>query len=507
VRRRGAVTIVDGTAVTRTLFSASIWTRFALSFATVVNLAAPSLTRATICGDLNGDAVVNIGDALIAAQYDVGQRTCGQAPFSHPEACDVNGDGACNIGDALKMAQCDVGLISCAFTCGPFACSSTTTTTTTTSTTTTAPPTCRFPATGQTTCWDSSAKVTSCAGTGQDGEIQAGAPLSYTDNGDGTITDNNTGLVWEKQSRDGSVHDVGNAYTWDEAFSAHVAGLNTANFAGHQDWRLPNVKELQTIVDYGNANPAVSTAFNSGCTASCTPTTCSCTAAAFYWSSTSNVAGPSFAWGVHFFAGASEAGGNVKSSTALVRAVRGSAPCLPATGQTACWDSTGTVIPCAGTGQDADLREGAPFSFIDNGDGTITDNTTGLVWEKKSADGTIHNVDNTLTWAAAFSTHVAGLNSTNFAGHGDWRLPNVKELRSIVDYGTASPSVSTAFDTGCTAGCTVTSCSCTAASPHWCSTTLASSPVSAWFVDFIIGNVSADFKATFHSVRAVRGVP
>jgi len=77
---------------------------------------------AASCGDVNGDHTVNIGDALITAQYDVGLRTCGLAPFSHPEVCDVNHDGACNIGDALKMAQCDVGLISCAFTCTPFSC-------------------------------------------------------------------------------------------------------------------------------------------------------------------------------------------------------------------------------------------------------------------------------------------------------------------------------------------------------------------------------------------------
>jgi hypothetical protein len=71
---------------------------------------------------VNGDGVVNIGDALVTAQYDVGARVCGQAPFSHPEVCDVNQDSACNIGDALKMAQCDVGQVSCAFTCRPFSC-------------------------------------------------------------------------------------------------------------------------------------------------------------------------------------------------------------------------------------------------------------------------------------------------------------------------------------------------------------------------------------------------
>jgi len=98
------------------------------------------------CGDVSSDRLVNIGDALLVAQFDVGLRQCGLTPFSHPVVCDVNGDGACNIGDALRIAQCDVGLVSCAFTCAPLICPSMTsttlgtTTTTTTSTTTTAQP-------------------------------------------------------------------------------------------------------------------------------------------------------------------------------------------------------------------------------------------------------------------------------------------------------------------------------------------------------------------------------
>src|SRR5204863_391623 len=114
----------------------------------------------------------------------------------------------------------------------------TTTSTTSTSTTTTIPGGCGFPATGQTTCSNASGTVIPCAGTGQDGDIQAGAPLSYTDNGDGTITDNDTGLVWEKLSLDGSVHDRNNTYTWTQAFSGHVATLNSTSFAGHTDWRV-----------------------------------------------------------------------------------------------------------------------------------------------------------------------------------------------------------------------------------------------------------------------------
>ena len=85
--------------------------------------------------------------------------------------------------------------------------------------------------TGQTNCWDSLGAPITCAGTGQDGELQKGAARSYTDNGDGTITDNTTGLMWEKLTDDGSIHDWDNVYTWEGAF-AKIAALNAANFAG-----------------------------------------------------------------------------------------------------------------------------------------------------------------------------------------------------------------------------------------------------------------------------------
>ena len=129
------------------------------------------------------------------------------------------------------------------------------------------------------------------------------------DNGDGTITDVNTGLMWEKQSnRDGSVHDTSNLYTWDQAFSGHVATLNTMSFAGHTDWRVPNLRELQSIANYQNSNPAVSPAFNTGCTFGCTVLTCSCNTSADYWSSSSYASIPSGAWFVDFLDGAVDPG-------------------------------------------------------------------------------------------------------------------------------------------------------------------------------------------------------
>jgi hypothetical protein len=189
-----------------------------------------------------------------------------------------------------------------------------------------------FPATGQTTCWNSSGTVIPCAGTGRDGDTHTGAGLAYVDNGDGTITDANTGLTWEKQSSgDGSVHDIANTYTWDQAFSVHVATLNGASFAGHTDWRVPNVKELQSIVNYGNFSPAVSAAFNTNCTSPCTVLTCSCTnynvyccpSYNVYWSSTTYLPGlvSTLAFAMNFFNG--ELPEQDKKYVWSVRAVRG----------------------------------------------------------------------------------------------------------------------------------------------------------------------------------------
>jgi uncharacterized protein DUF1566 len=180
----------------------------------------------------------------------------------------------------------------------------------------------RYPSTGQTTCWDTGGTLVPCAGTGHDGEVQAGAPLAYTDNGDGTITDDVTGLTWEKKSDDGSVHDKDTLYNWTNAYAVHLAALNGGGgFAGHTDWRLPNVKELQTIVHYDNVNPSVATAFNTGCVTNCTVLTCSCTTSAFYWTSTTSSSFPTYAWYVNFASGSVL--NDAKTTGRFVRAVRG----------------------------------------------------------------------------------------------------------------------------------------------------------------------------------------
>ena len=185
---------------------------------------------------------------------------------------------------------------------------------------------------------------------------------------------------------------------------------------------------------------------------------------------------------------------------------------FPATGQTSCWDVNFQPVPCAGTGHDGDIRAGAVLSYTDNGDGTITDNNTGLMWEKKSNDRSIHNQDLVYFWDDAFAVHIAQLNATAFAGHTDWRLPNVKELQSIVNYERSGRAVSPAFDTGCfAASCTVLTCSCTSGT-YWTSTVLAPGTIfeyQPWAVDFGFGTVKfydgeSPTGDKFH-VRAVRG--
>src|SRR5438132_8838774 len=164
---------------------------------------------------------------------------------------------------------------------------------------------------------------------------------------------------------------------------------------------------------------------------------------------------------------------------------------LPATGQTTCWDSSGNVIPCAGTGQDGELRKGAPLAYVDEGDATVKNVNTGLMWEKLSHDGSVHDDHNKYTWATALAGHVATLNNTNFAGHNDWRLPNVRELLSIVTYQNLLPTVAPAFDNHCSSGCSVTTCSCTCSGDYWTSTFEADSPWRTWYVDFLYGEVGA----------------
>jgi cysteine-rich repeat protein len=159
--------------------------------------------------------------------------------------------------------------------------------------------------------------------------------IRFLDNGDGTITDVQMGLMWEKKDDAGDLHDKDLILRWQDELpevSIHewLSELNgytddpgvQAGFAGHTDWRLPTLAELQTIVALNNAVPSVEPIFNTGCTPGCTGTSsiCSCTAAFVYWSSTAAVSNPLLAWTVLFFDGSIST--KTKDDFAHVRAVR-----------------------------------------------------------------------------------------------------------------------------------------------------------------------------------------
>lgn len=149
-----------------------------------------------------------------------------------------------------------------------------------------------------------------------DGTVQAGATLSYTDNGDGTITDNNTGLMWEKKDDSGGLHDKDNVYRWSGNGTQETIGdwLDDVNaeggtgYAGHNGWRIPNIKELQSLVDYSIPIPFPGPTINA---------TFGPTVESSYWSSTSYAFNPSDAWNVSFLDGFVGASGKGARSTCV----------------------------------------------------------------------------------------------------------------------------------------------------------------------------------------------
>ena len=180
---------------------------------------------------------------------------------------------------------------------------------------------------------------------------------------------------------------------------------------------------------------------------------------------------------------------------------------VPKTGQTICYDASGSTINCEDTGQDGDLEKGVTWPnprFTDNTDGTVTDTLTGLIWLKDAA------CMGSGTWSDAL-TQVGSLNSgANFhcgnytAGtFSDWRLPNVREMQSLVHYGFFNPAVPDTAGTGqWLEGDPFTGVQ---SSFYWSSTTFANYSDVAWRVNLYYGRVDDGGKAGTFYVWPVRG--
>lgn len=257
--------------------------------------------------------------------------------------------------------------------------------------------------------------------------LGCGLPEEFIDNGDGTVTDYGTGLVWQ-QVDDDTQRD------WFEATDY----CNDLSLAGYTDWRLPHECELQSLVDYEDYSPAIDTMLFPD------------TESHDYWSSSTLSASIYYAWYVDFASG--QVSDHIKyyNTNVFTRCVRGVS---------------------------------IPQSFTDNGDGTVTDNTSGRMWQQ-SDDNTGRN------WQQAH----AYCDSLTLAGHTDWRLPDIKELRGIVDNTVDYPAINGTYYPG------------TDSDPYWSSTSVASTPTRAWYVNFNLGYVIHQAKtvSTNVCVRCIR---
>ena len=244
---------------------------------------------------------------------------------------------------------------------------------------------------------------------GQDAQY-TGAQPDYIDNGDGTVTDKQTGLMWQQ--------DPGSKMTFDDA----VDGADSFNLASHNDWRLPSIKELYSLIIFSGTDPS---GFNGSDTSGLIPfidtdyfhfeygdpALGERIIDAQYASSTEYVSTTMF--GDHTVFGVNFADGRIKGY--------GTGP-LPGQYE----GKTFFVLY---------VRNGSGYGtndFLDNGDGTITDKASGLMWMQN--DSGFFNAgddgDGALNWPQALEW----AENLEFAGHSDWRLPNAKELQSIVDY-------------------------------------------------------------------------
>jgi len=349
------------------------------------------------------------------------------------------------------------------------------------------PPPAPVPRTGQTSCyrWTGTA-VIDCAGTGQDGETLSGAAWPdprFADARDGTLTDRLTGLAW---ARDAGA--AGGFRSWDQALE-HVKALNREGYLGHDDWRLPNVREMESLVNV-QSDPAAwlkAQGFRD-------------VPKDDYWTSSSYAAYPACAWSVGMYSGIVAGRAKGEAGRAWpVRTARQGVLTLPRTGQAACYDRSGAAVSCAGTGQDGELRAGAVWPdprFADDADGTVTDRLTGLVWARDGgAPGAAACGPGARKNGQGALDHVRCLNANRYLGKSDWRLPNRGELASLADRGQPDSAAwlnAHGFRNVQAAG-------------YWSSTTYAPTPWNAWGVNLHDGAVTSFARKHEINVWPVRG--
>lgn len=267
--------------------------------------------------------------------------------------------------------------------------------------------------TAQTDCFNSTTGSTqSCSGSGQDGAYNSLTNTkqpSYSSNGNGTITDNNTGLTWttSPDTNGDSTLNVSDKLTQLDAYN-YCANLN---YAGSDDWRLPTIKQLYSLMDFRGKDP-------SG-----------------YTGTSTSVLTP-FLNDTYFSVGFGDqsAGERIIDGQYATTSVYKSKVFDTVTGMFGvnfvdgrikgypCLNSKTFYVLCVRGNTEYGKNN---FRLTDSG-ATVTDDATGLVWQQ-SDGGTTRNFDDAISYCEGLS----------LAGQTDWRLPNIKELNSIVDYSRA----------------------------------------------------------------------
>lgn len=238
----------------------------------------------------------------------------------------------------------------------------------------------RLPDTGQNTSYTNT--------FGEDADYNIYTPF-YLLNGNGTVTDTVTSLMW--QQTDGGEMTIESAQLY----------CDTLTLGSYTDWRLPNCHELFNILNHDRANPAIDTNYFTK------------TLAEYWWSSERQANDSNKVWvtnkgggiGNHLKTETMSAGGQKRFHVRAVRDVTSPALLLN--------------------------------HFMDNGNGTTTDLLTDLTWQQIPYSDSI-------TWEQALTL----ADTLTFAGYSDWRLPNIKELQSINDESLINPSINQTFFNG-----------------------------------------------------------
>lgn len=234
------------------------------------------------------------------------------------------------------------------------------------------------------------------------------------------VVDEKTGLMWPKNA--GLMEFP---MTWEEAL-AEIKGFNESGLFGYHDWKLPNRRELFSLMSHDVINPSINghpfTGIFHG----------------YYWTSTTCARLPDQAWYIHL--GGARVFKGMKHRSYMVWPVReidpgGSRVCQ--TGQTVCYDGSGHRLDCKESGQDGAFQAGKSYPnprLKSKGD-RVHDTGTGLVWSRHA-----NAFDGPMDWNTAFD-RVAQMNRDRVQGHDDWRVPEIRELESLTDMDCHSPAL------------------------------------------------------------------